>query len=244
MHTDRTGQKKNRTSTNDSTHGPVSNYQSPPSTDSCNTAGEQLSLSRSEWAIKSVAQTIPSCCWLEWSISSTAAIPGCHFPFKSYAIKWDKMRGTGHNWPQLWLVPRCFQTRSFRSVAQEQVRVTGVLAWVMHTEKPTLCGWEILYKWRFSSRKSSNYGGFPIALLEGYLTLDFYTSQSSVIWILVNSPSSLGATNPFFCDEILIFLLGKWSFFRWTLRLQYLFFPNLCAKEFFPNSWLPSDHFN
>ena len=77
---------------------------------------------------------------------STAAIPGCHFPFKSYAIKWDKMRGTGHIWPQLWLVPRCFQTRSFRSVAQEQVRVTGVLAWVMHTEKPTLCGWEILYK--------------------------------------------------------------------------------------------------
>ena len=62
VHTDRTGQKKNRTSTNDSTHGPVSNYQSPPSTDSCNTAGEQLSLSRSEWAIKSVAQTIPSCC--------------------------------------------------------------------------------------------------------------------------------------------------------------------------------------
>ena len=112
---------------NDSTHGHVSNYQSPPSTDSCNTAGEQLSLSRSEWAIKSVAQTIPSCCSLEWSISSIAAIPGCHFPFKSYALKWDKMRGTGHNWPQLWLVPRCFQTRSFRSVAQEQVRVTGVL---------------------------------------------------------------------------------------------------------------------
>ena len=112
---------------NDSTHGPVSNYQSPPSTDSCNTAGEQLSLSRSEWAIKSVAQTIPSCCSLEWSISSIAAIPGCHFPFKSYALKLDKMRGTGHNWPQLWLVPRCFQTRSFRSVAQEQVRVTGVL---------------------------------------------------------------------------------------------------------------------